>query len=70
MSPEHVALHETARREAIRLYARAYDEWATEEQKRVQEGEYDAAALAHENARIILTAYRGEVDDPDLDILR
>jgi len=65
MKPEYVQLHDEARREAVRLYARAYDEWATEEQVLVAEGRYVEAEGAHVQALIVLRAYQRELDDPE-----
>lgn len=55
----------TARREAIRMYAAAYDRFAEQEQVLVAEGMYAEAQGAHEFAMWCLRAYRVELDDPD-----
>lgn len=59
--------HDTARREAIRIYARAYDEWATEEQVLLEEGKYAEAEGAHQHAQWCVRAYKAEIDDPKVE---
>lgn len=64
MSIDYAPLVASARREAIRTYAAAYDRWAESEQVLVAEGMYADAQGAHEYAMWCLRAYRAELDDP------
>lgn len=62
----------TARKEVIRTYARAYDDWATEEQQLIAEGKYPEAEGAHQHALWVVRAYKAEIDDPappDVDVI-
>lgn len=69
-APRHIRvsgpLDTLARREVIRTYARAYDDWATEEQRLWGENKPIEAEGARRQSDIILRAYRAEFDDPEV----
>ena len=64
MTPIDLIRDASARSEAIRRYAAAYDRWATDEQLLIAEGHFPEAQGAHEYALWSLRAYRAELDDP------
>ena len=55
-----------ARREVILHYARAHDEWSTEEQRLRFEGKLIEAEGAHRTAVRVLKAYQNEIDNPEV----
>lgn len=65
MTPADLIRDMNARSAAVRTYARAFDEWAQEQQSLVGEGKVTEAAGAGAYASWALRAYRSEIDDPE-----
>jgi hypothetical protein len=63
--PVHILRDAITRANAIRFYATAYDHFAQEEQVCVAEGRMVEAEGAHQFCRMLIRAYKAEIDDPE-----